>query len=315
MSCRYRIGSCASTRSCPLIGLRVAGEVLHRRRDLRRVEAAALEPADVRGAERGRELRLLGPGLVVAAPAVVAGEVLDGREVPVPAGREQLLTGRGARGLREIGVPGRTHPERLWEEGRLIRVAEAVHRVDPVDDRDVQPRVFDRVVLDRVVLLGPAVACVVDRVIGSARQDRARLVVDQGALQAGRLQRVVVSACVVAVAVGGRSRVAQLADHDLVHLPDLLLERHPAEQVVHPTVDGRVRVQVGRRTGAGRGRRDEQGREHERDQPASRGEHAAHRSSSPSCRGCGRQDQPRLPQQRCDGYVSLPLAFGSICCR
>jgi len=47
----------------PVDRLRVAGEVLHRGRDLRRVEASALEPLDVCGAEGGRELRLLGPGL------------------------------------------------------------------------------------------------------------------------------------------------------------------------------------------------------------------------------------------------------------
>ena len=255
--------------------------MLHRRSNLGRVEASALESFDVRGTERGRELRLLGPRLVVAAPAVVAGEVLHWCEVPVPAGREQLLTRRGARSLRELGVPGRAHPDRLREERRAIRVAEAVHRVDPVDDRDVQARVIDGVVLDRVVLLGPATARVVGRVVGAARQDRARLVVDQRPLQAGRLQGVVVPAFVVAIAVGGRRRVAELADHDLVHLPDLLLQRHPVEQVVDPAVDGRVAVQVGRLTRPGRGRRDGQHRERKRDQPAGRGEHAAHRSSSP----------------------------------
>src|SRR5439155_12796892 len=64
--------------------LRVAGEVLNGRRDLRRIEAAALEPADVGAAERGSELGLLGPGLVVAAPAVVPGRSCTGAKSQFP---------------------------------------------------------------------------------------------------------------------------------------------------------------------------------------------------------------------------------------
>ena len=69
-------------------------------------------------AERRRERGRFGPRLVVAAPAVVAGEVLHRGEVPVAAGREQLLLRRGPGRLGEVGVPGGAHPDRLREERR-----------------------------------------------------------------------------------------------------------------------------------------------------------------------------------------------------
>jgi hypothetical protein len=62
-------------------------------------------------------------------------------------------------------------------------MAEAVYGIRRVDDRDVQPRVLDRVALDGVVLLGPALAGVVGRVVGCAGQDRPGVVVDQDALE------------------------------------------------------------------------------------------------------------------------------------
>ena len=66
----------------PVDRLRVAGEVLDRRGHLELAAARALHPADVRRADGTREHWLLGPGLVVAAPAVVARQVLHRREVP-----------------------------------------------------------------------------------------------------------------------------------------------------------------------------------------------------------------------------------------
>jgi hypothetical protein len=111
----------------------------------------------------------------------------------------------------------------LREQRGLERVAEPVHRVDAVDDRDVQARVLDRVALNRVVLLGPAPPGVVDRVIGAAREDRPRVVVDQHPLKTDGLERVLVPAGVAAVPARRRSGIAQLPDHDLVHLADLLL--------------------------------------------------------------------------------------------
>ena len=140
---------------------------------------------------------------------------------------------------------------------------------------------LDRVVLDRVVLLGPALAGVVGGVVCPAGQDRAGVVVDQRPLETGRLQRVVVATGVVTVSVGRLGRVAHLADHDLVHLADLLLQRHPVKQVVDSIVDRRMPVQVARLSGARRGRRHAQRRDCEqRDHPADRRQGAAHGSSS-----------------------------------
>src|SRR5207253_4446531 len=127
------------------------------------------------------------PGLVGPGPAVVAGDVLDRCEVPVPAGGRQCIAGNQTTGLGRRGVPARAHADRLREEGRLERVPKAMHRVDTEDDRDVQPRVADREVLHGVVLVGPIKAGVAgaalrgcgDRNVASTGQDRARVVVDE----------------------------------------------------------------------------------------------------------------------------------------
>ena len=151
--------------------LRVAGEVLDRRRHIERVaRAGACMPSHVGGAHGRGQRRLLGPGLVGPAPPVVAGKVLDRGEVPVPAGRPQRARGRGAAGPSRAGIPGGAHADRLRVQRRLPRVPEAVHRVDPEDQRDVQPRVLDRVLLDHVVLVGPVVA----GVAGAALAGRVR---------------------------------------------------------------------------------------------------------------------------------------------
>src|SRR4029450_5902078 len=266
--------------------LGVAGEVLYRGRHLGRVEAAALHPADAGGADRRGQHRRLGPRLVVAAPAVVPRQVLDRGEVPVAPGGQQLPPGGGSGRLRQRRVPGGAHADRLREQRRLERVAEAVDRVDPVDDRDVQSRVLDRVALDGVVLHRPAPAGVVLRVVGPAREDRDGVLVDQHLLQADRLQWVVVAA--VAVAVGRRARRAQLAEDDLVHLADLLLQRHAAQQVLNARGNRCLWVEV-----PGAGGRGALGRE----QGAGEGEHGQKN---------GGDGEPFPPPD----HLSLPRQFG-----
>src|SRR5215211_4164295 len=92
------------------------------------------------------------------------------------------------------------------------------------------------------------------------REDRAGVLVDQHLLQADRLQWVVVAA--VAVAVGRWARRAQLAEDNLVHLADLLLQRHAAQQVLNARGNRCLPVEVpgsggqgalGREQGAGEG--------------------------------------------------------------
>jgi hypothetical protein len=123
-------------------------------------------------------------------------------------------------------------------------VAEAVDGVGAEDDWEMQARMVDRVVLDPVVLPRPRRAGIAGRVVGRARQDRAGVVVDQHLVEAGRLERVVIAAA--AVAVRRRARTAQLLVHDLVHLADLLRQRHPVEQVADPCLDRRPRIEVDR---------------------------------------------------------------------
>jgi hypothetical protein len=101
------------------------------------------------------------------------------------------------------------------------------------------------VVLDRVVLLGPALAGVVGRVVRPAGQDRAGLEVDQDALKTGRLQRVVVAAALLQSPLAGACCRAA-SDDDLVHLTDLLLQRHAVKQVVDSILDRGVPVEVAR---------------------------------------------------------------------
>ena len=171
---------------------RVSSEVLHGGGDLQPARAAALQAAHVRRAHGGGERRLLRPGLVVPSPPVVPGYVLHGSEVPVPAGGAQGVRGDLAARLGGGGIPGGAHPDRLREQRRLPRVAEAVDGVDAEDDGDVQPRVRDRVALHGVVLGGPVQAGVaraalpggVDGDVGPAGQDRADVVVHEDLLLA-----------------------------------------------------------------------------------------------------------------------------------
>src|SRR5262249_24599920 len=90
----------------PVDRLRIPGEVLHGGGDLQAVAAGALQAAHERAAHRGGKRGLFGPGLVVPAPPVVPGQVLDRGEVPVPPGGPQrvgryLAAGIGGAACRE----------------------------------------------------------------------------------------------------------------------------------------------------------------------------------------------------------------------
>src|SRR4029453_19421123 len=103
-------------------------------------------------------IRFLGPGLVRAAPSVVAREVLHRGEVPHPAGGPQCAPGSGTAGFSSRSIPRSAHADRLREERALPRMAEAVHGINAENHRKMQPRVLDRVLLNHVVLVGPVVA-------------------------------------------------------------------------------------------------------------------------------------------------------------
>ncbi len=239
----------------PVDRLGIPGEVLHGSGDLQAVAAGALQAGHERAAQRGGQRGLFGPGLIGAAPPVVPRQVLDGGEVPVPPGGSQPVGGHPAAGHGRGRIPGRAHADGLREQRRLPRVPEAVHGVDTEDDRDVQPRVLDRVGLHGVVLVGPVQARIAGTAlsgrvgwdVGPAGQDRANAIVDEDLLLTHRVGHVE-----GALAGAGVAGVSDLRHLDLHHLADLLRQSHLAEQAGDPSLDRRARTEVGQAT-AGRG--------------------------------------------------------------
>ena len=251
----------------PVDRLRVPGEVLDGCRHIQRVRRTwGLQSLHIGRSHGCRQRRLLSPGLVRAAPPVVAGEILNGGKVPHPPGGSQRVGRRDAAGSGGRRIPGRAHPDRLRVQRRLPGMPEAVHRVDSEDQRDVQAGVFDRVLLDHVVLVGPVEAGIarapgagrVRRVVRAARQHRAGVIVDEHGLHARRVRHG------EALAAARVRRTGQVADELLVHLADLLLDRHPVEQVVDAVVDRGLLIEVAWRAPGGRGGRHGQGYERDR---------------------------------------------------
>ena len=118
--------------------LRIAGEVLDRCRHAERTGGTArLHALDVRAAQCPRKHRRFGPGLVCTSPPVVAGQILDWGEDPVPAGRADRVSGRSPAGASRRWIPGGAHADGLGVERRLPWMAEAVHCVNPEDQRNV----------------------------------------------------------------------------------------------------------------------------------------------------------------------------------
>ena len=128
---------------------RVAGEVLERRDDPRRLEAA-----DVRGAERPDEVRVLAERLLDATPAVVAHDVEHGREALVHPDRAHALADPRRHRLHELDVERRRHRQRRREDRRAER-GEAGQALLVRDRRDAEPRPPDELGLQ----LGELSAC------------------------------------------------------------------------------------------------------------------------------------------------------------
>ena len=153
----------------------VADEVLRAREHrARRAQVRRLEAADRGHAELGDDRGVLGEALVRAAPALVARHREARRERPLRAGRAHLERGHARRGLDERGVARAAQADVVREKRRAFDVAVAVHRVDAVQDRDLEPRVQaqrDRVV-DRARPIAEAVAG--RRVRVAAAQHRAQ---------------------------------------------------------------------------------------------------------------------------------------------
>jgi hypothetical protein len=136
----------------------------------------------------------------------------------------------------------------MREQRGVDDVVVTVNDVGPVNDRDVQAGVLDRVSLEPVDLLRPRLRRV--RVVALARhvpaagQDRPDVVLGQHVVRTALLERPWRVAAAIAV---------QLADLDLDHLPDLLGQVHPVDEVRGAGLRGCCGVLVQRAGGRGCG--------------------------------------------------------------
>jgi hypothetical protein len=168
--------------------------VLGRGQDRGRVgQPVTLVAADHGRAELADQERVLAEGLVDPAPAQVAGDAQHRREGPVDAGRGDLDGGGPGDPLDQPGVPAGGHRELGREDRRAGPEAVPVDAVLGGDQRDAEPGAGGQVDgLQHALRRG-----VQDRT-GEPRADR----------------------------------VLQVAARvELEHLPDLLGQGHPAEQI------------------------------------------------------------------------------------
>ena len=109
----------------------------------------ALEPADVRTAELGGQVRVLAVRLLDAAPARVARDVQDGTQRLPSSSRQHPSAKRCRHLLDEVGVPRGRGPDGLLER-RRVAGEQAVEGLLVEDRRDPQPRLLDQEPLDLV---------------------------------------------------------------------------------------------------------------------------------------------------------------------
>ena len=233
------------------------GEVLEGGEDLARAErqAAALVAADGGDAELADEERILAVGLLDAAPARIARQVDHRRQHDLAAAGPRFLGGDGHRALDQRRVPGGAEAER-HREVRRLRGDEAVQRLLVEHHGNPEPRVLEHPLLDGVGELGVlARAADVGPGLGSADLAGPRQLSDALAEQrggAGRDER----ALGVLQRLEGRPAGRQLRD--------LLLERHPPEQIGDALGHGARGVLVDRRRLLRRQHRHRCGREGQR---------------------------------------------------
>ena len=181
--------------------------MLRRREDRGGVrETAALVAAHHGRGELADEQRVLAERLIDAAPAQIARDAEHRRERPVDAGRRDF-DGRGARDpLDQVGVPRCRHAELRREDRGALPERVAVDAVLADQQRDPQPRLQRQ-------LAGTQHA------FGRRVQDRADVLA----------QHMVVEV---------------VARVELHHLPDLLFDRHAAEQVRDAVGDRQRLVEI-----------------------------------------------------------------------
>ena len=200
-------GDVRLARVASALGLGVPGEVLGRGQDRGRVvQAVALVAADHRRGHLADEEGVLAEGLRHAAPAQVTGDAQDGGEGPVDAGRSDLDRGGAGGLLHERGVPRRGQAELGRVDRGALPEGVAVDAVLGDEQRDLQAGGRG----ERVGLQDP---------LGGGVQDRAGVHV-------------------------GDQRADAVLGVELQHLPDLLGQGHPGDQVGDPLGGGQVCVAV-----------------------------------------------------------------------
>ena len=188
-----------------VLGAAVADEVLRRRQHAsRRGHVSPLHAAYGGAAERFRELRCLAEALVRSPPPFVLRHGDARSKVPVHGGSRHFERGDPSRLFDDLRIPRAAHADVVWKHDGSANVAVPVHCVDPVNDRNGQPR-HQRSLLQRFGVGRPSFRGDVGQLGVAAAQDGSQ---QEGIDVRGRLQRRVIG---------------------LRHLADLLVERHAFE--------------------------------------------------------------------------------------
>ncbi len=243
------------------LGLAVPGHVLERHIDLVLGERqrGALEAADRCEAHLADQIGVLAIGLLDPAPARIARDVDHRGEREVRAACAHLARGDREDLLLKLGIPRAGERDRLREAGRAGGDI-TVQRLLVHDQGDAEPGLLDRPFLRGVDvargILGTAIDGSGGGTRGGALGDRAAVIRARDLAEA--IGEVLARLLRVEFAFGRLDLLLLQPDRD--HLLDLLLQRHPLEQIFDPRVDRLRGVLVERLVGAGAlGVRDECG--------------------------------------------------------
>ena len=202
----------------PALGQAVTDHVLARGDDAVG-DVVPLEAANVRQAEHHGEVRVLPVRLFDPTPAGVARDVEDRRQGDPPAGRQHPPSERVGHGQDQLRVEGGGRSDRLLERWR-IPGEQPMERLLVEEGRDPQPRLLEQVPLDLVA--GPSH-------VGGIQVG--------GAGDPGDVAEAVLEEAVRLVGVQADRCVDELERPRRPELGELLVERHPPEEVGDARVD------------------------------------------------------------------------------
>src|SRR5688572_3858624 len=75
-------------------------------------------------------------------PKWIASQIEYGRKAPGNTNSARFHRGDFRTPLHQLGIPGGSHANFLWEESGALDVGGAVNRIDAVDNRNAQPGLF-----------------------------------------------------------------------------------------------------------------------------------------------------------------------------